>query len=526
MKEYVDFKIYFEGKQEAARKRDGMDRQESGGPSQEDARSQAPPRDDRHDRNSGDRYLRRKDSRERHPRDRLSAGPRWDEKSDSSYSSSDSSRRDNRRRSHRRRKEKTRDSSVHSSSPSRSPAPKQLSSPSLPGLHRVAFPTVHHPAPSEPAPEKSSALLSEISSRPSQREDVNRKCYASLDTKGLMKLPLIPFDIAEGNSHMNLVNFTASLKEAAAQIRDLGEDFSVDDFWIPGWHKPLMRHVLNSVSHHYPAQGTRTKQMVRDAFARAEADEMSGQPGRQVLEGILRALCLGLSPSTPHQALQQLQTFQVPDKTSFADFLSELHIAVMNVKDVALVPPDDSTMQVAVKASIDDQFATLAASIFAGRNRSAVPFGSVEELLDSLGDLTMNRTPATAAIRLGSRKAGGGAASGSARIGNVFPVGGKEKKSKLDDACDPAFYVRFPTLEERRAAREQFTNKCLNCGEDAHFARDCPQPFMNVSALLNPDVGSSNAAETEKRWRTWQGRLRKFYTDRVKKLRRSNKYRK
>ena len=87
----------------------------------------------------------------------------------------------------------------------------------------------------------------------------------------------------------------------------------------------------------------------------------------------------------------------------------------MNVKDVALVPPDDSTMQVAVKASIDDQFATLAASIFAGRNRSAVPFGSVEGLLDSLGDLTMNRSPATAATRLGPGKAGGGAASGSAR---------------------------------------------------------------------------------------------------------------
>ena len=106
----------------------------------------------------------------------------------------------------------------------------------------------------------------------------------------------------------------------------------------------------------------------------------------------------------------------------------------MNVKDVALVPPDDSTMQAAVKASIDDQFATLAASIFAGRNRSAVPFGSVEELLDSLGGLAINRTPATAATRLSPKKAGGGAASGSARSGNVCPVGGKEEKSKLDDA--------------------------------------------------------------------------------------------
>ena len=71
----------------------------------------------------------------------------------------------------------------------------------------------------------------------------------------------------------------------------------------------------------------------------------------------------------------------------------------MNVKDVALVPPDDSTMQVAVKASINVQFATLSASIFAGGNHSAIPFRSVEKLLDSLKDLTMNRTPATAATR-------------------------------------------------------------------------------------------------------------------------------
>ena len=44
-----------------------------------------------------------KDYREHRPDGRHSAGPRWDEKSDRSHSSSDSSRRDNRRRSHRRR---------------------------------------------------------------------------------------------------------------------------------------------------------------------------------------------------------------------------------------------------------------------------------------------------------------------------------------------------------------------------------------------------------------------------------------
>ena len=221
--------------------------------------------------------------------------------------------------------------------------------------------------------------VSKILSRPNQRKGVNCKCYASLDTKGLMKVPTIPFDTADGNFQINLVNSTA--------------------FWIPGWHKPLMRHVLNSVSHHYLAQVTRTKQMVRDSFARAEADERSGKPERQVLEGILRALCLGLNPSSPNQALQQLQTFEVPEKISFANFLSELRIAVINVKSLALVPPNDSTVQVVVKASIDDQFATLAASVLAGRTRSAIPSSIIEGLLDSLGDLTLTRTPAIVATR-------------------------------------------------------------------------------------------------------------------------------
>ena len=80
---------------------------------------------------------------------------------------------------------------------------------------------------------------------------------------------------------------------------------------------------------------------------------------------------------------------------------------------------------------------------------------------------------------------------------------------------DPAFYIRFPTLEKRRAARDKFARQCLDCGEDAHFARHCPKPFMNVSALINPDVGSSNATETEENWRTRQARLKKYYTDRV-----------
>ena len=103
-------------------------------------------------------------------------------------------------------KKKNQHSFAESIYPPRSTAPVQPPAPSLPRPQHLAFPTVHYPAPNETAPEKSSTRLSEVLPRPSHREDVNRKCYASLDTKGLMKLPTIPFDIADGNSQMNLVN--------------------------------------------------------------------------------------------------------------------------------------------------------------------------------------------------------------------------------------------------------------------------------------------------------------------------------
>ena len=132
----------------------------------------------------------------------------------------------------------------------------------------------------------------------------------------------------------------------------------------------------------------------------------------------------------------------------------------------------------------------------------------------------MNHTPGTAATRFGSRRARGEAVARFTCRGSVFTVVvGRKDKLELDDAwdwqdeerkdehimnildkqggfsqnhSDPAFYVRFPTLEERRAARDKFARKCLNCGKDAHFARDCPKPFMIVSVLINsmPDLAT------------------------------------
>ena len=122
------------------------------------------------------------------PRDRPYTGTRWKEKSDSSSdcSSSDYSRRDNRRHSHRRRKKQNPDNYAEPASLSRSTAPVQLPAPSRSRPQHLPFLTVHHPGPSNTA-YGNFTRISEVSSRPSQRKDVNRKCYASLDTKGLMK---------------------------------------------------------------------------------------------------------------------------------------------------------------------------------------------------------------------------------------------------------------------------------------------------------------------------------------------------
>ena len=205
MQEFAEFKLSLEAKRDAAKLRPEGARTWLAGSGE--CSVPRPPRDGKCDRSRGERLHRWRDSRERRPLSDLPRGPRWKEKSKSSCSSTNFSRRDNRRRSHRRRRETNRESEFST----RSTAPIQPSTSPLQTPQHHAFPIIHHPVPCEPASEKPPARLSEVWSPHSQREDVNRKCYASLDTKGLMKLSTIPFDITNGNSQMNLASFTASL---------------------------------------------------------------------------------------------------------------------------------------------------------------------------------------------------------------------------------------------------------------------------------------------------------------------------
>ena len=83
VQEFAELKYYFDDKEAAARRKDGMDRPGRARSSPESARSEGPRRNIRYDRHRVERRHRGRDSRERHPRDRPSTGPKWEEKSGS-----------------------------------------------------------------------------------------------------------------------------------------------------------------------------------------------------------------------------------------------------------------------------------------------------------------------------------------------------------------------------------------------------------------------------------------------------------
>lgn len=90
----------------------------------------------------------------------------------------------------------------------------------------------------------------------------------------------------------------------------------------------------------------------------------------------------------------------VEQGTPFSVYSGELRLLLANVYCVGPVEPEDGTLQLAIKASIDDQYAGLSAQIFAGRNMSTVPFGNVDELMAALDDLALNQSVASQSTKM------------------------------------------------------------------------------------------------------------------------------
>ena len=359
----------------------------------------------------------------------------------------------------------------------------------------------------------------------STRRAAIRKAYARMDTSVLMPLPSLPF--ASDHNVSELVQFTSAMRDAASSLRIACDDPHPIK-WIRGWDKCLERHVMRAVRSASP-QAPALKAMISGAFKQAGRLQDEGLHGPEVLQHVIRTLCRGLSRATPAAVMQALQNLVVPAGTLFSTYLTELHLLVENVRCIGHVAPEDGTMQIAIKTGVDDQFSILNAQIFAGRNLRALPFDSVDELMASLDDLALNQTQATASGRVGdggmaTRSKVYNQAFRSRQFGGVMPVAAdpfedeaeefskvyaimREKGGFGKNNKDPPFYVSFNSREERDAARRRYGNRCLNCREENHFARDCPAKFLNLSGMIHPAVGEGTPDEAEQRWRRWQDRL-------------------
>ena len=136
--------------------------------------------------------------------------------------------------------------------------------------------------------------------------------------------------------------------------------------------------------------------MIVEAFSQRGHFQNEGRHGPDTLQHIFRCLCRGLNRTKPAAVMQTLQNLVGPVGTPFSRYLSEMRLLVGNVGCIGHVSPEDGTMLIAIKTGVDDQFAGLSAHTFAGRSMRVLPFDSVDDLMESLEDLALNQTRATA----------------------------------------------------------------------------------------------------------------------------------
>ena len=223
----------------------------------------------------------------------------------------------------------------------------------------------------------------------------------------------------------------------------------------------------------------------------------------------------------------------VPYETPFLVYQGELRLLVSNVRCSGQVAPDDGTMQLAIKTRIDDQFASLSAQMFSGRNMRTVPFSDVHELLTALDDLSLNQTVASHSTRIrgGDRQMVTRSRTHPKPYGSQTLGGVSVDQSKADfedeeaEFCqlwggfgknidEPPFYIHYADREPKHSARGPFGPRCLNCGDDTHFARNCPAANINRSNIIHPAVGEGTPAEVMTRWRRWQQQLCQWHENR------------
>ncbi|CAN0141045.1 unnamed protein product, partial [Scytosiphon promiscuus] len=235
-----------------------------------------------------------------------------------------------------------------------------------------------------------------------------------------------------------------------------------------------------------------------------------GMSGAEAMGYLVRSLSTALNLASPTAVVFALQNVVVEEGTSFSAYMDKIRSLVHHAQSVGHSSAKDCVLQLAVRESVCDQYSTLTAAVFQGKDHAEVPFDSIEELMKELEKLSWNVTGATTVRRTVVRVAqaansGFSGMSGSGRS-KQYALRSQASSNRvmsvqeeLDDEelefvrmysiqdsggtfgsrhDDPGFYVRYPSREEKDKVRLAFGHRCLNCGDNDHYVRDCPKPYL------------------------------------------------
>ncbi|CAB1107075.1 unnamed protein product [Ectocarpus sp. CCAP 1310/34] len=379
-----------------------------------------------------------------------------------------------------------------------------------------------------------------------------RQKYATYSTANLMRLPLLA---GQRMSVAETVSLSSTLVKNVEELRLGAGDNSKSSDWVRGWDIALEKHVLNSVSSRLPnAQGLDLKAKITSSFSQTRQQLDNGMAGREALNFLVRVLTRTLSMATPQHVVFALQNLEVDAGTPFSEYMNTLRALVQNAMSVGHESAQDNVLQLAVRDSVCDQYSNIAVDVFKGRDLMAVPYDSIRDLMDALEVLAWNTTEATAVkrnvISVQTKRAGQGGGNASAgttsyasaasagrmygkqpsqgaRVMNIHEemedeekefkkvhyVATQWEKGKGDESYIP-FYTRFDSRKEQDEARQAYGLKCLNCGDQSHFVRECTHPFINKSNMLNPELGQGPPQLVKERWSKWLKRLRDWHEQR------------
>ncbi|CAB1103462.1 unnamed protein product [Ectocarpus sp. CCAP 1310/34] len=398
--------------------------------------------------------------------------------------------------------------------------------------------------------ESESVTIQPLTSREKQKIMTG---YVTMNMKDWTKLPWIPLSDSPGE----LVSFNRRLEDTVNDVFLAVGDYN--GWWAPGWEKPVHGHLITSITRSMsPAQTMTFREKIDKVFADTSKKMEEGSTGKKALAFLTSALGRVVVSSSP----EKLQTFAVPTGTPYSEYLTTLQGLVHNVRNLGVVTPQDNTIQLAVRESVPDQCSVLTASVFKGMELGVVPFDNIDTLMHELRNVEAVKGGATTPTRRiaqvksssgwrqGQRGGGGGrkGSGGTNTFRSASPgrsdcgYGGRVmtvEDMDYEDECaefkrvydihaaprtnsqanDCPFLAWFTSVEEKDRHRRVFGLRCLNCGSEGHFVRDCDMGYINASNMLNKNLANGSKAEVKARWDRWLHRLRQWQANRMEERR-------